>query len=136
MSYDASSTILLVGSDPALNMVFSRVLSQQKYRVKSAGDCLCALEMLKTTEPSLVILDTMLPRVQQRMLLTRLRSLRNCRVIHFTNNLTNEKATGDDGLVNMPGNEIQVRRPKSIKQILTVTKTALAVKGEKQAVVA
>ena len=60
---EAVDSILIVEDDRDLVKLIKINLEDQGYNVHTAGDGLTALELFKTHDPSLVILDIMLPKI-------------------------------------------------------------------------
>lgn len=70
--------ILVVEDEPEMRMLLADNLSDEGYQVMPVGDAEAALAALKAREPSLILLDVMLPRMSGFELLERLRA-RNVR---------------------------------------------------------
>ena len=66
-------TILLADDDAAVRRMLCRVLTEENYRVIPAQDTEDAIEKLKFESVDLVLLDLMLPRIEDQTLRQQLR---------------------------------------------------------------
>ena len=73
-------TVLIVEDDEAARDQLQRTMVKQGWQVLLAGDGLAALETLREAEPSLVLLDLMMPRMDGFEFLDRFR--RDARFVH------------------------------------------------------
>ena len=56
-------TVLVVEDDPGLREVIAEILLLDGYEVLTAGDGLEAIEVLRERQPSVILLDMMMPRM-------------------------------------------------------------------------
>jgi two-component system alkaline phosphatase synthesis response regulator PhoP len=73
----SSELILLVDDEPSIVQLVRMYLERENFRVETAGDGEAALEAVKRTNPQLVVLDLMLPRLDGFEVCRRLRSENN-----------------------------------------------------------
>ncbi|HEV7666471.1 MAG TPA: response regulator [Chloroflexota bacterium] len=71
---DGSSSVLVVDDDPALRDVLGSLLSEDGWRVTTAGDGAAALAAVEQEKPTAMVLDLMMPRVDGFEVLQTLRS--------------------------------------------------------------
>ena len=57
----AGRVVLIVEDDPELRTLFSRILADHGYAVRTAGDGLAALHQLAVEQPEVILLDMMMP---------------------------------------------------------------------------
>jgi DNA-binding response OmpR family regulator len=55
--------VLVVDDDPSIRAMLEYALYFEDFEVESAPDGETALEMLKTTQPDVILLDVMMPRI-------------------------------------------------------------------------
>lgn len=70
----ASERILAVDDSPTIVAMISEILASAGYEVLTAGDGVEALEVAKTEEPDLILLDVMIPKLD---------GYRVCRLLKF-----------------------------------------------------
>jgi two-component system, OmpR family, alkaline phosphatase synthesis response regulator PhoP len=73
----SSELILLVDDEPSIVQLVRMYLERENFRVETAGDGEAALESVKRTNPQLVVLDLMLPKLDGFEVCRRLRSENN-----------------------------------------------------------
>ena len=73
----SSELILLVDDEPSIVQLVRMYLERENFRVETAGDGEAALEAVKRTNPQLVVLDLMLPKLDGFEVCRRLRSENN-----------------------------------------------------------
>lgn len=83
----ANATILVVEDEESLNRAYQMILEQQGYDVKVAFDGDEALELTKTIEPDVILLDLRMPRMNGIEFLQNYRKSRPAKVkiIIFSN---------------------------------------------------
>ena len=64
MNTAPSARILVVDDEPRICSLLTDILSDQGYRVETAGDGVAALQSVVATPPDLVLLDVDLPRLR------------------------------------------------------------------------
>ncbi|MFW5713597.1 MAG: response regulator transcription factor [Brevefilum sp.] len=69
-----NQTVLIVDDEPNIVQLARMYLSRDNFRVKSVGDGLQALEIIREDNPDLVVLDVMLPRLDGFEICRRLRT--------------------------------------------------------------
>jgi DNA-binding response OmpR family regulator len=69
----ASDRVLVVDDEPMVRDVLARYLARDGFEVDIAADGEAALELLRSTDPDLVVLDLMLPRVDGFQVFHRMR---------------------------------------------------------------
>ncbi|HMO58159.1 MAG TPA: response regulator transcription factor [Roseiflexaceae bacterium] len=77
-------TILVVDDEQRLRSLVQEYLQQEGFRVLLAGDGATALELARTTQPDLVVLDLMLPGIDGLEVCRRLRTFSDAYVIMLT----------------------------------------------------
>ncbi|MSU57187.1 MAG: response regulator [Pedosphaera sp.] len=80
--------ILLVDDDPIVVEIYRKKLQQHDYEVAVAEDGLAAIKTLQTSQPNLVVLDIMMPKLSGVEVLEFIRSkseLKNTRVVVLSN---------------------------------------------------
>lgn len=93
--------ILIVEDSQVLAMAYSLPLVRKGYRVEMVGDGRQALQLVRSFQPDIVLLDLVLPKVRGSVILEALRSstaTENLPVIVFTNSLL------------LPNEEVRMRR--------------------------
>lgn len=93
--------ILFVDDDAVILGLYQRALTQRGYQVETAADGLAAIQMLRTRQPDVVVLDLMMPKFSGVDVLRFVRAeagLRDLPVIVLTNSYLNELATHADTL--------------------------------------
>jgi CheY-like chemotaxis protein len=65
--------VLVVDDDEVIRQLLASILTDEGYRVRSAGDAYQAIEEVSQATPGLLLLDLMMPGVSGVELLTRLR---------------------------------------------------------------
>jgi len=73
----SSELILLVDDEPSIVQLARMYLERENFRVEAAGDGEAALEAVKRSNPQLVVLDLMLPRLDGFEVCRRLRAENN-----------------------------------------------------------
>lgn len=71
----AAARVLVVDDEPTLRSVVAQYLQLEGYETVEAADGAEALERLRHERPDLIVLDLMMPRVDGRAFLERLRQL-------------------------------------------------------------
>jgi DNA-binding response OmpR family regulator len=71
---DAQKTILLVEDEPLLANLLKQRLEKENFKVLHASDGEEGLKVLKTSQPDLILLDIILPKISGFELMERLRS--------------------------------------------------------------
>jgi DNA-binding response OmpR family regulator len=61
-----AATVLIVEDDPALRLLYEKVLTLEGYEVIAAGDGIDALQCIERQRVDAVILDLMMPRMDGR----------------------------------------------------------------------
>src|SRR5690242_270140 len=67
--------ILIVEDDPKVQRALHRVFAPEGFQVETAGDGAAALDLFRTTAPSVVLLDLRLPGMSGRDVCRELRQL-------------------------------------------------------------
>src|ERR687898_775638 len=67
--------ILLVDDEPSLQKMLTHALEREGFQVRVVGDGEAALDAFKTFEPHLIVLDIMLPKLDVRELVARVRAI-------------------------------------------------------------
>ena len=70
---DAPAPVLVVDDDPLLRELITEALLGEGYRVATAGDGSEAMDEVEAEEPSLILLDWMMPRMDGGAFVTELR---------------------------------------------------------------
>ncbi|MBA3414348.1 MAG: response regulator [Chloroflexia bacterium] len=68
-------TVLVVDDEPSIRDLIVVVLEEEGYRALAAGSGVFALHLVATEQPDLVLLDMMMPQMDGRETLRRLRQL-------------------------------------------------------------
>ena len=76
--------ILLVDDEPSLQKMLTHALEREGFQVQVAGDGEAALEVFKTFEPHLIVLDIMLPKLDGTEVIRRIRAQSDVPVIMLT----------------------------------------------------
>jgi CheY-like chemotaxis protein len=76
------STILVVDDEPGIRDVIATLLQDEGYRVLQAQNGAEALKLLPAEKPDLVVLDVMMPLVDGREVLRRLRAMPELQATH------------------------------------------------------
>jgi CheY-like chemotaxis protein len=66
---------LVVEDDPALRLIYRRLLNEANFEVLEAADGAQALTLLETNTPQLIFLDMLLPNVNGQMVLDYVNSI-------------------------------------------------------------
>lgn len=113
--------ILLVEDDPKTRAMVALYLQREGYDVETAEDGLRALELVRTREPHLVILDLMLPRLNGLEVCRALREAGGPAIIMVTAMSTEEdKLTGLD-----LGADDYVTKPFSPRELMARVRAVL-----------
>jgi DNA-binding response OmpR family regulator len=80
----APATVLVVDDEPALVELVQSYLQREGFRVLAAADGLTALELVRTEQPDLIVLDLMLPGLDGMEVCRRLRQVSDAYVIMLT----------------------------------------------------
>ena len=78
------TTIMVVEDEAALAGVVRDYLTREDYRVLTVGDGLAALDLARTRQPDVVILDVMLPGLDGVEVCRRLRQFSDAYVLRLT----------------------------------------------------
>ena len=101
-----AKSILVVDDDPSVRLVFRLILESGGYAVSEARDGIAALILIKDRLPDLVITDMVMPRLDGRELIERLRADgRSARipVLAVTGNAgMKEQMSGADWMLDKP----------------------------------
>jgi CheY-like chemotaxis protein len=76
------STILVVDDEPSIREIMVTLLEDEGYRVLQAENGMRALEMLPAERPDLLVLDIMMPVLDGREVLRRLRAMPGLEATH------------------------------------------------------
>lgn len=79
------NNVLLVEDDPALNDAFSMMLTKSGYAVKAAYDGSEALEICKTFQPDIILLDLLMPIMDGKEFLRQFNNDTSIPIIVFSN---------------------------------------------------
>ena len=130
MSPGSGRRILVVEDDADIREVLAEGLAAAGYGVQCARNGAVALECLRshcTDEPTLVILDVRMPVMSGRSFLDSLAvepGLNRISVLLFT-----ASSHDDDALLTRPGVRGTLRKPSSMKDILSTVATCLSEEG-------
>ena len=80
-----SKTVLLVEDDNALNDAFTMMLTKNGYQVSSAFDGRQALDLLKTVQPDIILLDLLMPVLGGKEFLQQFNNAGHVPIIVFSN---------------------------------------------------
>lgn len=67
------SKILIVEDDPLMSRMYQKIFSFENYEIVQAGDGEEGLEKAKTTNPTLILLDVMMPKMNGLQVLDKLK---------------------------------------------------------------
>lgn len=113
--------ILLVDDEVSLQETLSYKLKKEGYEVEVAGDGLTALELARTTDPDLIILDVMLPGMDGFEVCRTLRQETNTPVLMLT--------ARDDEIDRVVGLEVgaddYLPKPFSVRELIARVKALL-----------
>ena len=113
--------ILLVEDDPKTRETVSLYLQREGYEVATADDGVRALELARTFEPHLVVLDLMLPRLDGLEVCRRLRDTSDTALIMVT-----ALSTEDDKLKGLDlGADDYVTKPFSPRELMARIRAVL-----------
>jgi DNA-binding response OmpR family regulator len=122
--------ILLVEDEPRTRETIALYLEREGYDVSTAGDGIHALEVARDTEPHLVVLDLMLPRMDGLEVCRQLRESGNAAVIMVTARSTEEdKLTGLD-----LGADDYVTKPFSPRELMARIRAVLRRAAEEDSI--
>ncbi|HEX2831783.1 MAG TPA: response regulator transcription factor [Thermoanaerobaculia bacterium] len=123
--------ILLVEDDPKTRAMVALYLQREGYDVETAEDGLRALELVRTKEPHLVILDLMLPRLNGLEVCRTLRaSAGGCAIIMVT-----AMSTEEDKLAGLDlGADDYVTKPFSPRELMARVRAVLRRASEEDVV--
>src|SRR3712207_8359396 len=76
--------ILLVDDEPSLQKMLTHALEREGFQVRVVGDGEAALDVFKTFEPHLIVLDIMLPKLDGTEVIRRIRTQSDVPVIMLT----------------------------------------------------
>jgi DNA-binding response OmpR family regulator len=115
------ATVLVVDDEPIVRDVVVRYLRREGYETLEAGDGLRAQELLRSHEPSLVVLDLMLPGMDGLQLCQWIRGRSNLPVIMLT-----ARAEEADRIVGLDlGADDYVTKPFSPRELAARVRTVL-----------
>jgi len=115
------ATVLVVDDEPIVRSVVVRYLEREGYETLEAGDGETARELLERENPSLVVLDLMLPGMDGLSLCRWIRSRGNLPVIMLT-----APGEGADRIVGLEvGADHYVTNPSSPRELAARVKTVL-----------
>ena len=80
----AQETILVVDDEANIRDLVEMYLVREGYKVRSAGDGLRALDMIRDDPPDLLVLDLMLPELDGREVCRRIRATSNLPILMLT----------------------------------------------------
>jgi CheY-like chemotaxis protein len=66
--------ILIVEDDPLMSRMYQKIFSFEKFEVEMAGDGVSGLEKVATFNPTIILLDVMMPRMNGLEVLDKLKS--------------------------------------------------------------
>lgn len=113
--------ILIVDDDPRLCRLLERYLTREGYRASSAHSCAKARERIESSQPSLVLLDVILPDSDGLTFLRELRSAHSVPVILLTG-----KADVIDKVVGLElGADDYITKPFEERELLARIRTVL-----------
>jgi DNA-binding response OmpR family regulator len=121
--------VLVVDDEPIVRDVLVRYLRQEGFQVRTAPDGASALEVFADTEPDLVLLDLMLPRIDGFEVFRRIRARNGTPVIMLT-------ARGDetDRIVGLDlGADDYVGKPFSPREVVARVRAVLRRAGGSKA---
>ena len=113
--------VLVVDDEPIVRDVLVRYLRQEGFKVGTAGDGASALEVFADTEPDIVLLDLMLPRIDGFEVFRRIRAGNGTPVIMLT-------ARGDetDRIVGLDlGADDYIGKPFSPREVVARVRAVL-----------
>jgi DNA-binding response OmpR family regulator len=114
-------TILVVDDEPIVRDVLSRYLVRGGFAVETAEDGVEAVERFQATDPDLVLLDLMLPRMDGLEVFTRIRSRTPVPIIMLT-----ARGEETDRLVGLElGADDYVTKPFSPREVVARVRTVL-----------
>jgi CheY-like chemotaxis protein len=117
------SRILVVDDEPDLRFILRRIFERAGHEVADAADGAAALECVRRSRPELVVMDMMMPVMDGRELIRRLRAdPATAQIAILAVSGTCEFADAADALLAKP------YRPE---QILAVADTLLATEGDR-----
>src|SRR6266540_5515596 len=115
------ATVLVVDDEPIVRDVVVRYLQREGYETLEAGDGLHAQELLRKHEPSLVVLDLMLPGLDGLQLCQWIRARSELPVIMLT-----ARAEEADRIVGLElGADDYVTKPFSPRELAARVRTVL-----------
>ena len=82
------SRILIVEDDPLMSRMYQKIFTFEKYDVELAGDGEEGLEMAKKVDPTIILLDVMMPKMNGMQVLEKLKldpSTKSIPVVMLTN---------------------------------------------------
>lgn len=116
-----ASTVLLIEDDAKVAHTVRLYLERERFQVQHHSDGLRALAHLRTHEPTLIILDLMLPGLDGLSLCQRIRRVSSVPIIMLT-----AKTTDDDHLKGFElGADDYVTKPFSPRQLMARIKAVL-----------
>jgi two-component system cell cycle response regulator DivK len=114
-------TILIVEDDKANLKLFSELVSSNGYRVIEAGNGIEAVEMAKSEEPDLVLMDIQLPGMDGITALKKIQEIPRQKVIPFIA-LTGYAMKGDIERFLSQGFAAHISKPINIPEFLETIK--------------
>src|ERR671935_632510 len=115
------TTVLVVDDEPIVRDVVVRYLQREGYETLEAADGVCAQELLRNHEPSLVVLDLMLPGMDGLQLCQWIRARSELPVIMLT-----ARAEEADRIVGLElGADDYVTKPFSPRELAARVRTVL-----------
>jgi two-component system response regulator ResD len=116
-----SGRVLIVDDEPIVRDVLTRYLSRGGYEVESAEDGERALEVFGSTDPDLVLLDIMLPRLDGLSVFARIRERNDTPVIMLT-----AKGEETDRVVGLEiGADDYITKPFSPREVVARVRSVL-----------
>lgn len=109
--------ILIVDDEPNILMTLEYTFKKKNFQVYIARDGQEALELLKTEQPDIILLDIMMPKVDGFATLEAIKfdeNLRNCKVIFLS--AKNKESDIKEGL--RLGADAYMTKPFSIKKLV------------------
>lgn len=122
MDANSSPLILVVDNEPNLCGVVQRILEREGYRVVIAHDGNTAMELIHHSHPDMVVLDMLLPGIDNAEFCRRIREVSTCRIVYFT---ARAHFSSTRRLCSYKEADGFIGKPASIKRILSVVENTL-----------
>lgn len=122
MGTNLSPLILVVDNEPNLCGAIERILEREGYRVVVASDADIAMELIQNSHPDMVVLDMMLPGINNAEFCRRIREVSPCRIVYFSARVDLNSARQLHSYKEADG---FIGKPASIKRILSVVGNTL-----------